>query len=71
MIYIAMYISGCNYPNEWRYLGAFSSEEKAEAWIQNCIDIDKQMNPKHPARYEQKRWAYTIYESEINEGTWS
>lgn len=67
-IYNAFYMSGMNYPNEWRFLGNFSSEEAAEKYIKSNIDTDKFCYPEFPARYEQKRECYDIIETTLDEG---
>lgn len=65
-MFIATFMSN-HYPEDNRILGVFSSEEKAEECIKDYMRTDKNIYPKFPARYQQKRAYYNINECDLDE----
>jgi hypothetical protein len=64
-IFIASFKSAM-YPEDDCILGAYTTEEKAERAIERAMANDASSYPKHPLRYQQKRYYYDIKEMTLD-----
>ena len=49
-----------SYREDQRFIGVFSSRQKAEERIESCITADRSIHPNSPARHQQKAIYYDI-----------